>query len=96
VAIRACTVSFRGVSGVRHSVDLDAETVYEAGIRGLALLKKDGWVDAVGTGAELEIQVREPATTHRISVAQLQRWCEGVSVSPAETLRKVKLKQLLR
>jgi DNA uptake protein ComE-like DNA-binding protein len=45
----------RGVSGVRHSIDVDAETVYEAGIRGLALLRKDGWVDNVGTGTELPI-----------------------------------------
>ena len=95
MGVRACSVSFKGVSGVRHSVDVDAETVYEAGIRGLAILRKDGWVDNVGLGTELEIQVREPATKHTVSVGQLRRWCEGVAVSPAETLRRAKLKQLL-
>ena len=88
-------MSFRGVSGVRHSVDLDAETVYEAGIRGFALLRRDGWVDNVGPGTELEIQVREPETKHTVSVGQLRRWCDAISVSPVETLRKAKLKQLL-
>jgi hypothetical protein len=95
VGIRACAVSFRGVSGIRHSVELEAETVYEAAIRGLHLLRKDGWVDNVGPGTELEIQVREPTTTHTVSVFQLRRWCDGVAASPAETLRKSKLKQLL-
>jgi hypothetical protein len=95
VGIRACAVSFKGVSGIRHSVELEAETVYEAAIRGLHLLRKDGWVDNVGLGTELEIQVREPATTHTVSVLQLRSWCDGVAASPAETLRKSKLKQLL-
>jgi hypothetical protein len=88
-------VSFKGASGVRHSVDVDAETVFEAGIRGLAALRKDGWVDNIGLGTELEIHVREPATKHTVSVGQLRRWCDGVTVSPAETLRRTKLKQLL-
>jgi hypothetical protein len=88
-------VSFRGVSGIRHSVDLDAETVYEAAIRVVALLKKDGWVDNLGPGTELEVQVREPATTHRVTVAQLHRWCDGIAASPADTIRKTKLKILL-
>jgi hypothetical protein len=69
VAFRACTVSFRGVSGVRHSVDLDAESVYEAAVRGIALLKKDGWVDNLGPGTEGNLRFRfgEPATTHQVS-----------------------------
>jgi hypothetical protein len=95
VSVRASTVSFTGVSGVRHSVEIQAETLYEAAIRGIALLKKDGWVDNVGPGTELEIHVREPETTHTVSVAQLRRWCDGVAVSPAETLRKAKLKAML-
>ena len=93
--VRSCTVSFRGVSGVRHSVELDAESVYDAAIRGLALLRRDGWVDNVGSGTELEVQVREPATRHTVSIQQLRRWCDSVAASPAETIRKAKLKQLL-
>jgi hypothetical protein len=67
VSVRACTGGFRGVSGIRHSVELEAETVYEAAIRGSHLLRKDGWVDNVGPGTELEIRVSEPATTHTVT-----------------------------
>ena len=77
--VKSCTVSFRGVSGVRHSVDLEAEGVYEAAIRGLSLLRKDGWVDSIGPATELEIQVREPATSHTVSLQQLRRWCDGIA-----------------
>jgi hypothetical protein len=95
VAIRACTVSFVGPTGVRHSVDVTGESLYEAAILGVALLRKDGWAEQIAPGTQLEIQVREPATTHCVTLAQLRRWVEGIAVSPDEALRKRKLKAIL-
>jgi len=95
VAARTCTVSFRGPSGIRHSVDVTAESVYEAAALGVSALKGSGWAESMAPGTELEIQVREPPTCHRISVRQIHRWCDGVAVSPDETLKKRRLKQLL-
>ena len=95
VALRTCTVSFAGPSGVRHSVEVTAESIYEAAALGISALKSDGWVDAIAPGTELEIQVREPATCHRLTLRQIRRWCDGVAVSPDETLKKRRLRQLL-
>jgi hypothetical protein len=36
VAVRTCTVSFIGLSGIRHSVDVTAESVYEAAALGVS------------------------------------------------------------
>ena len=72
-----------------------AESVYEAAALGVSALRKSGWADAVALGTELEIQVREPPTCHRITVHQIHRWCDGIATSPDETLKKRKLKQLL-
>ena len=95
MALRTCTVSFTGPSGVRHSVEVSAESIYEAAALGASALKSDGWADAIAPGTELDIQVREPATSHRLTVQQIRRWCDGVAVSPDETLKKRRLKQLL-
>src|SRR4051795_1657394 len=95
MAIKTCTVSFTGPSGVRHSVEVSADSLYEAAIVGLGLLKADGWVDPLAPGTRLEIQVRHPATKHSVTLAQLRRWVEGIAVSPDETLRKRRLKALL-
>ena len=95
MTVKACSVSFTGPSGVRHSVDVSADSLYEAAIVGFSLLNRDGWVDPVAPGTQLEIQVRHPATTHSVSLAQLRRWVEGIAVSPDETLKKRKLKALL-
>jgi hypothetical protein len=93
--IRACTVSFKSPMGISHSVEVEAETLYEAAGLGLARLKKDGWVEGLGPATRLEIQVREPATIHSLTVQQLQRWVDGVTTSPAEVLRRARVKQML-
>ena len=95
VAQRTCTVSATVPSGVRQSVEVTAESIYEAAALGVSALKSDGWADAIAPGTELEVQVREPATCHRLTVQQIRRWCDGVAVSPDETLKKRRLKQLL-
>lgn len=82
-------------SGVSHSVDVEADTVYEAAALGLARLKQDGWIEGLGPATRLEIEARAPSTRHTVSVQQLRRWVNGTTSSPIETLRKAKLKQLL-
>ena len=95
VPLRLCTVSFKSATGISHSVDVEAETLYEAAGLGLARLKKDGWVEGLGPGSRLEIAVREPSTMHSLTVQQLQRWANGLTSSPAEVLRRTKVKHLL-
>ena len=95
MALRICTVGFKAATGIAHSVDVEAETIYEAAAMGLARLKKDGWIEGLGPGSKLEVTVRQPGSHHSLTVQQLQRWLNSVNPSPLETLKKAKLKQLL-
>ena len=72
-----------------------AETLFEAAAVGLAELRKGDWTDSVAPGTELEVRVKSPETRHIVTLSQLERWCDGVAVSPAEVLKRKKLKQLL-
>jgi hypothetical protein len=74
---------------------MTAESICEAAALGLSALRNSGWVEAIAPGTELEIHVREPATCHRLTVQQIRRCCDGVAVSPDETLKKRRLKQRL-
>ena len=95
VPLRLCTVSFKSATGISHSVEVEAETLYEAAGIGLARLKKDGWIEGLGPASRLEIAVREPSTMHSLTVQQLQRWANGITTSPAEVVRRTKVKHLL-
>ena len=95
VPLRLCTVSFKSPTGIIHGVDVEAETLYEAAGLGLARLKRDGWIEGLGPGSRLEIQVREPSTIHSLTVQQLHRWVDGTTANPGEVLRRTRVKQML-
>ena len=65
VSLRSCCVSFIDTRGIQHSVEVTAETLFEAAALGVALLRKHGWIDqGFGLGTKLRVDVREPATSH--------------------------------
>jgi hypothetical protein len=88
-------VSFVDYRGIRHSVDVTAETLYEAAAAGLALLKCEDWGEPIGRGTPIDVEVRGPAVTHRLTLAQIQQWCDGVAVSPDEVLRRRRVRALI-
>ena len=94
MALRLCTVNFKSATGIIHGVDVEAETLYEAAGLALARLKKDGWIEGLGPGSRLQIEVREPSTTHSLTVSHLQRWIDG-GTNPADVLRRARVKLLL-
>ena len=92
---KSCRVSFADLDGIRHSVEVQADSLYEAAVLGLKALKKSDWIESVAPATRLEIQVLEPAAVHILMVAQLTRWLDGGARTPAEALRKKQLKALL-
>ena len=69
--------------------------MFEAAARALAALRRDAWIDGIGPATRLEIRVPQPATTHTVTVQQLERWANGAAVNPDERIRKDQLKDLL-
>lgn len=62
---------------------------------GISILRQDGRADSLAPGSKLEVQVREPATVHTVTVNQILRWVDGVAVSPDEVLKRRRVKELL-
>ena len=90
---KLCAVSFKDARGIRHAVEVQADSLYEAAVTGIKVLRADAWVENLGPATVLDIEVREPAA-NAISVQQVERWLDGASTSPSEGVRKVKLKNL--
>jgi len=62
----------------------------------VSVFRKAGWVEEVpGLASRLEIEVREPAVKHTVTLAQLQRWANGATKSPAERVKRERMRQLL-
>jgi hypothetical protein len=92
VAIRTCTVSFTDSDGVRHSVDVQAETLYEAVALTQAFREHDC---ARGLASHFEVEARSPGVTHRVSMGKVRAWVESSAKSPRDLILKERLKGLL-
>src|SRR4051812_38143214 len=95
MAGKTCLVTVTDVRGVLHTARVEAESLFEAAVLGLAALKRDGWAGDAGPATKLEVAVQAPLLTHVVTVQQLQRWLDGAALSPNEAVRKNKLKEML-
>ncbi len=77
-------------------MEVTVDSLYEAAVLGLKALKNSAWVDAVGPATRLNIQIIEPAAEHMLLVAQLTRWLDGGATSPADVMKKKRLKECWR
>ncbi len=95
MGVKACSVSFTDVRGIRHTAEVEAESLYEAAVQGIRRLNQDPWLERIGPGTKLEIEIREPSAKHSITVEQVERWLAGATKNPTEATKKAKLKLLL-
>ena len=93
--VRACTVTFQDGRGIRHSVDVEAESLYEAVVFAVRRFREDTWSEQVAPGTVLDVDVREPAVRHSTSLQQVERWLGRTSPNPNEAAKKAKLKMIL-
>jgi hypothetical protein len=91
-ALRTCTVSYKDVEGVTHTVDVSASSLYGAAVLGMKAFEETGWADhPVG---EMEVIVRSPAVKHRVPVVRVTNWLRSAG-SPRDMALKARLKQIL-
>ena len=69
---RTCIVSFTGHDGIRHSVNVQAETLYEAVVLAIRAFREHEC--APGPASQLEVEARSPSVTHTVSMAKVQDW----------------------
>ena len=70
---RCCVVSFTDPEGVTHSVEVAAESLFEAAALGLCEFRKCGFAEVIiGPGAHLRVTAKGPATTHDVRVSRLR------------------------
>jgi len=85
-------VSFINLDGIRHSVEVEAEGLYEASILGLCAFRKHD-VEP-GAMTQLEVEVRS-SITHTLTVSKVREWLQRGVRTPKEAVLKERLRALL-
>jgi|SRR6516165_9349867 len=92
--LRFCRVAYQDSDGIRHSVEVTAETLYEAAVLGMTTLRAAGWMDA--PNLTIEVTVKAPETTQSINSGVLAAWLSRSGKSPREQALKSRLLDLVR
>lgn len=95
VAEQTCTVSFTDSTGIKHSTVVTADSLFEAVILGLKVLRSSELKEPPGRATVFEIEVRNPAVHHHVSLMHVTKWLNGPATSPRESMKKVHLRKLL-
>ncbi len=93
--VRICAVSFKDSRGIRHVVEVESESLYEAAVTAVARFNQDPWLEKIGPATVLDLEIREPSTKHAISLQQVNRWLTGATTNPNEAAKKARLKMML-
>jgi hypothetical protein len=83
---------------VEHTVDVTAETLYEAVAAALATLQQDSWVGEIAQGLNtVSVLVQQPPVKHEVKINDFVSWLGRKGGSPAEvTLRERVTRMLTR
>lgn len=96
VVLRTCTVAIKDIQEVEHSINVTAETLYEAIATALAALKRDNWVGEIGQGnSTVTVVVQQPPVKHEVKMKDFVSWLGRQGRSPAEVVLKQKLERIL-
>jgi hypothetical protein len=96
VVVKACTVVVHDLNETAHSLDVTAETLFEAVAQALATMRGQDWVGEIGRGlTTVTVKVRNPEVTHIVKIQDFENWLNRGCKSPKETVLKARLRQML-
>jgi len=93
VPARACLVSFTDPEGVTHSVEVAADSLFEAVVLAVAEFRRCGFTHvALGPAARLKVALKTPATVHEVKLSRVEEWLQSAGRSPKEQVLKTELR----
>lgn len=88
----ACVVSYLDTEGVRHSVEVDAASMYEAAVLAVCAFRNHDCEPADLN--QLEIEIRS-AIVHTVTVKKVRQWLTSTARTPRDLVNKERLRSML-
>lgn len=89
-------VSVTDMRDIEHTIDVTAETLYEAVTAALAALQQDSWVGDIAEGLNtVSVLVQQPPVKHEVKMKDFLCWLGRKGGSPAEVSLREKVARML-
>jgi hypothetical protein len=97
MASSRCSVSYSDVEGIVHSIDVDADSLYEAVAIAVAQFRDDHLNPSAPVPmTEFTVAVHRHPTEHKIRLSQVTKWAERTTKEgPAGITTRQKVRALL-
>jgi hypothetical protein len=90
--VAICIVSYLDTEGLRHTVEVEAESLYEAAVLAIRTFRQHDCEP--GQASILEVEVRS-SVTHTVTIRKIHDWLNGGARTPKEAVTKERLRALL-
>ena len=75
--LRSCRVTAQDMAGVAHTVEITAETLYEAVAQGLAAIRRDEWAASIAEGLNaVKVSVADVRVEHAVKMVDFKKWLD--------------------
>jgi hypothetical protein len=88
----SCIVSFVDTEGIRHRVEVEAESLYEAAALAIRIFKQHDCEPGLITRLDVEIR---SCITHTVTRKRIHEWLHGGAKNPKDAVMKERLRELL-
>jgi len=87
-----CIVSYLDTEGLRHTVEIEAESLYEAAALAVRTFRQHDCEP--GALSPLEVEIRS-SITHTVTLKRIHSWLKGGAKAPRDAVLKERLRELL-
>ncbi len=87
-----CVVSYLDTSGIRHSVEVDAQSLYEAAVLAIRVFREHDCEPREANRLEIEVW---SSVVHTLTIRKIHDWLNGGAKTPKEAVTKERLRALL-
>jgi phosphoserine aminotransferase len=95
MAVRSCRVTIQEMEGITHTVEVTAESLYEAVAQGLAALRGHDWVMGIKQDT-VKVSVGNVRVEHQVKLTDFTKWLERTNASsPREMIQRQRLRSIL-
>ena len=96
MAVRVCRVTWRDAQDVEHTVQVTAQSLFEAVAQALRVFREHDWNDDPDSGsASVVVTIKQVEVEHRVRIKDFQTWLQSEARSPAEMALKHRLSDIL-
>jgi hypothetical protein len=88
----ACIVSFLDLDGIRHTVEIQADGLYEAAVLAFVNFKKHDFQPGPNTAIEVEVKT---SITHTVTWSKVAEWLQRGVRTPKEAVLKERLRAMM-